>query len=385
MLKIACVLVLLSLVGCSPLKEGNKQTIDPNTKVVTIPDYRISGDYYRSALDTQEGFKSSVARGLVVTNLNSRTDLDEFELGLMRVSQSAFPTDKYYFREGQYLDRKTISSWLARKYSPEQLVEKKLKDTQNFGLNPINTGDPKASPEYLAHILEQDYMVIEDGNTLKLGGITIGLALNSPAYIQGAASSTDIAETASDRTVLLSEGKLIADEVLTRLRQVEGLENVPITIALFKQSPLGSVIPGNFIAVTNVNAGGNSITDWQEVHEQFYIFPSKSASENANTLDDQNLFNEFKKNIENFFPNFNGVIGRASYSNDKLQELMITIPMQFYGKTEVISFTQYVTSQLINFFPETMSVHISITSSNGPEALIVRNAGDTQPFVYVYH
>ena len=70
--------------------------------------------------------------------------------------------------------------------------------------------------------------------------------------------------------------------------------------------------------------------------------------------------------------------------NKQLQELNIDIPIQFYGNTEAIGFTQYVTGLIMNHFTEYISIQISITSVNGPEALITRKPGDSEPYVHIY-
>ena len=61
-----------------------------------------------------------------------------------------------------------------------------------------------------------------------------------------------------------------------------------------------------------------------------YLFPSTDAQEAHR--DDVTAFLNFKQDVEEYFPNFNGVIGRAFYIGDQLQDLNITIPIQFYGK-----------------------------------------------------
>ena len=61
-----------------------------------------------------------------------------------------------------------------------------------------------------------------------------------------------------------------------------------------------------------------------------------------------------------------------------------TIPIQFYGRSEAIGFTQYVTGLVLEHFPNYISVSVSVTSVDGPEALIVRKANEAEPFVHIY-
>lgn len=380
---LALSLVLL-LSACAPNFGKQNEVIDTKEKdkgKAIIPKYNISDKYYRTVLP----FEPGDSRGLVVNNINTRYDLNEFEMGLMRIAQNSFDTEKFYFREGKELKGKTIRQWLSRQYTEEQLKENKLKESENIGLNPVNTGtaDAPSAPIYLAHILEHDYLTKDDQGNVVLGGMTIGLALNSTYYYKVQQGEGTIEkEEEIDSSVMEQEGKKMAEEVVKRIRHMKGLSDIPITVALFKQQNKNSVVPGNFFAYATVNKGSSAINGWEKVDEKYYLFPSNDAQEAHR--DDVIAFLNFKQDVEEYFPNFNGVIGRAFYVGDQLQDLDITIPIQFYGKTEGIGFTQYVTGLVMEHFPKFLSVSVSITSVNGPEALIVRKANESEPFVYIY-
>ncbi|EZP78388.1 CamS sex pheromone cAM373 family protein [Parageobacillus genomosp. 1] len=365
--------LLLLLSACAP-KFGEEEVVQKKNnkeQKAVIPKYNISDSYYRVVLP----FKPSGARGEVVEDLNTRLDVDEFETGLMRVAQERFSPEDYLFQEGQYLDKKTVKSWLQRQ-----------KEKENVGLNPpisgkgTNEEKNKKSPIYLAGILEHDYLTKISDDKVKLGGVVIGLALNSVHYYEteeGYPREVKIKDEDIER-----EGKRIAAEVLSRLRNMKGLKEVPITIALYKQAPRSSVIPGHFFAVTHVDEGSSTIDDWEAIKEEYYLFPSDEAEENHR--DDWLKFNNFKSDIEEFFPNYTGVVGKGLYVNDQLQQLTINITMPFYGKAEVIGFTQYVTGLVMEKFPDYINVSIYITSTVGPESVIVRKAKADQPFVHIY-
>ncbi|BBW98336.1 CamS family sex pheromone protein [Geobacillus icigianus] len=373
------------LSSCAPkFNEGEEVVQNKGNKEqeAVIPKYNISDSYYRVVLP----FKPSGARGHVVNDVNTRFDVDEFETGLMRLASEWFSPDDYLFQEGQYLDSETIDKWLARKKTDRQLKAEKMKPEDNIGLNPaINdtgTNEQKntQSPIYLASILEHDYLVKAGNDKVKLGGVAIGLALNSVHYYsteQGYPREVKIKDDVIER-----EGKRIAAEVLKRLRKIKGLGSVPITIALYKQAPRSSVTPGHFFAVTYVDEGSSSIDDWEAVHEEYYLFPSDEAEENHR--DDWLKFNNFKSDVEDFFPNYTGIVGRGLYVNDQLQKLTINITMPFYGKAEVIGFTQYVTGLVMEKFPDYITVNVYISSAGQPESLIVRQAKADEPFVHIY-
>ena len=387
MKKLSCIglVLMLLLAGCAPKLESDdikEETTDESAKAI-IPKYQISDNYYRTILP----FEPSAARGQVVSNLNTRYDMAEMEMGLMRIAHENFSTETYLFKEGQFLDTDTVKSWLQRKYTEEQLAEKNLKAEQNLGLNPIDpgTGDidqrNQENPLYLAHILEHNYMVKKSDETVSLGGVVIGLALNSVHYYQKEAYGATFETEISEKT-MLEEGKKIAEEVLQRLRNMEGLEEVPITIALFKQESNTSVVPGNFVSYTHISKGKDTISSWKDLNEKYMLFPSEEAKEAHR--DDNTTFLNFKQDVEEYFPNFNGVIGRGYYIDDQLQELKIEIPIQFYGKTEAIGFTQYVTGLVMEHFPEYIAVEVTVSSVYGEESLIVRKANKTEPIVHIY-
>ncbi len=378
--------ITLLLAGCAPNFNKQEEVIEENENAdeqAIIPNYNISDSYYRTILP----FKPSEARGLVVNNINTKYDLTEFETGLMRVAQNNFDTEKFFFQEGQHLDRDTIRSWLNREYTAGQLKKHKLEENENLGLNPIDDekGDieerNEKAPIYLAHILEHNYLVKDGDEKVKLGGVVIGLAMNSVHYYQKEQYGATFEKTIGHKKIE-EEGKKMAEEILTRLRGMEGLENVPITIALFEQQSRTSVVPGNFFAYAHAGEGSNKLGGWEKVDEKYVLFPSGEAEKNHR--EDLTSFLNFKQDVEKYFPNFNGVIGNGFYIGDQLNQLNIEIPIQFYGKAEAVGFTQYVTSRIMNMFPEYISVQVNITSVNGPEALIVRESNASEPFVHIY-
>lgn len=378
---------VLLMTACAPNFQKDQEIVqerDDSKKKAIIPKYKISDQYFQTILP----FEPSEARGLTVGKLNTRYDIDEFETGLMRIAQNTFNPDKYLFQEGQYLDGKTVGLWLNREYTAEQLKQVGIRAEENIGLNPVDpgVGDVKTrneeNPIYLAHILEHNYLVKGEDGTARLGGVVVGLALNSVHYFQeikyGPTYEKKISHEKLDK-----EGKKIAEEVLSRLRKIKGLEKVPITIALFEQESQSSVVPGNFFAYANAAEGSAKIGGWEDVKEDYVLFPSDDA--NDKHRDDLTSFLNFKQDVEEYFPNFNGVIGKAFYIEEEMQELNISIPIQFYGKAEAIGFTQYVAGLVLEHFPEYISVEVNISSVNGPEALIVRDINQSEPFVHVYN
>ncbi|KKI91397.1 hypothetical protein WQ54_14970 [Bacillus sp. SA1-12] len=390
----------LVLTACAPnfgeQEEIVQETEDESKEQAIIPKYNISDSYYKMILP----FKQGEARGLVAEQLNTRLDIDEFETGLMRVAQESFSPDNYLYQEGQYLKGEDISSWLQRKKVGNEKIEaqeaakNKDKNTTGadekyveVGLNPaLDEGNGQSltelhtkNPIYLSHILEHDYLIRKD-DTVELGGVVIGLAMNSVHYYQEEHGYPR--EYKIETKELLAQGKQMAEVILKRVRSTKGLEKVPIVFAIYKQEEKSSIVPGNFVAKANVKEGSNILEKWEDIDEDYYFFPSDEATNDYR--DDAQMFNRFKQDVEEFFPNYTGVIGKAFYKNGELNYLDIEIPMQFYGKAEVIAFTQFVTGKVMEYFPDYISLEVNVMSTTGQEAVIIKEPNQEEPTVHIY-
>lgn len=367
------ILVLLLIVsGCTPSLNNETDVIQNTeeavTKNVVIPSLQLDETYYRTILPYEE----SASRGLVVSNLATKYDMKEVETGLLRISQNEFSPDKYLFQEGQYLKGKTISSWLAR--------SNQTKD----GLNPSDeglTGEEKAknAPVYITHIVEQNYLVKEE-NTVKLAGISVGLALNSIYYYQKEAYGATFEEQLTQAQIE-ENGKKIAEEVVNRMRQMDGLADIPIVVGLFKQNSRNAVVPGTYFTYSTAPSGKN-VSDWKPIDEEYILFPTAQSEEKYRDLD--TIFRNFKQDVEKYFSNYTGVIGTGYFKDKQLQKWTITIPIQFYGTSEVIGFTQHLAGLVKDHFNSSMNVEVQVNSLNGAEALLIKRPGEEEPFVHIY-
>ena len=372
---IPAIVAAAMLVGCVPSdKKETELTQETQQKekaeTTIIPSIQIDESYYKTLIP----YKESASRGLVVSNIYTKYDMKEVESGLMRLSQNEFDTDNYYFQEGQYLAESTVSSWLARSSQTEDGLNPPTTDTM--------TPEERATkaPVYLSHIVEQNYLTKTNDNKVKLGGISIGLALNSIYYYQKEQYGEYYEKPISEST-LIEQGKKMATEIVSRLRSREELKDVPIVVGLFKQQARNQIIPGTYFSYGVAKAGQNSIADWEGIDENYVLFPTDDSQDVYRDIN--NNFKNFKQDVDKYFSNYTSVIGTGFYRNKQIQNLSIEIPIQFFGKAEIIGFTQYLTGILINQF-DNIHVEVSVTSVNGPEALIIKKANDKDPYVHVY-
>lgn len=373
---IPAVISLVLLAGCLPNSDKDPEVIEEtkkNEEVATIiPSVQLSDQYYRTILPYEE----SASRGLVVSKIYSKYDVKEVETGLLRLSQRTFSPENYFFQEGQMLDSETLSSWLARSNQTED------------GLNPARppgnmTAElAKKAPVYLAHIVEQNYLVTTEDNKVRLGGISIGLALNSTYYYQKEDFGATYEEEIPD-AVIIENGKKMAAEVVKRMRGMKGLENIPITVGLFRQESRNSIVPGTYFAYGVVGQGKATINDWTNINEKYVLFPQPVSQEKYREAGKS--FNSFKQDVEEYFSNFTSIVGTGFYQEDQIEKMTIEIPIQFYGAAELIGFTQYMTGLVTEHFPASMHVEVSVTSINGPEALVVKEVDEKEPYVHIYN
>ena len=365
---------LLLLTGCVPSgTDEETEVINEKEEVETaiIPSMQLDDQFYRTLLP----YKESATRGKIVNRLNSRYDITETENGLLRLSQKQFSPDDYYFQEGQKITDEDVTSWLQRtsKDNPAGLNEADSRSAEQ------KKAGERPPAEILAHVIEQNYLVKTNEETIRLGGISVGLALNSMYYSSedGISYEEEIPQAQIEK-----EGKRMADEIVKRLRDKEGLADVPIVVGLFKQNSANAMVPGTYFSYGAAPGGEGAVANWTAVNEAYVLFPTNGADERYRDID--TAFRNFKQDVEIYFSNFTSVIGTGFYQENQLKELKIEIPIQFYGAAEVIGFTQYVTGLMMEHFPENVLVEVSLTSTNGPEALVLRKAGETEPFVHIY-
>lgn len=396
MKKIALAVLSLGLLvsGCSVGADKDEKVAGKSGKAKeqsVVPKYAISDEYYKTTIP----FDGGKARGLVVQGLNSRLDIDEFETGLMRIAKESFSTKDNFLKGGKALDTQTIQMLVKRKRTDaeqKELEEKLKKDAvkfPNIGLNPaLGTGSEslevknKKNPIYISNILEHDYYVKKGDNGEERVGMVVGLAMNSVQYFNEEHGYPREAAIPDEK--MLAEGKKMAQEILKVIHQKEPeTKNIPITFAIYRQAPKSSLVPGNFVSYANVEKGSETVEDWKQINEKYYLFPSEQAKTD-NKREDLARVSNFKAKLSDYFQgDYTAVIGTGMYRDDELREMKLDIPVQFNGKAEIVGFTQYVAGLVMEYFPNYMKVQVTIKSVERPEAIIIREAKQDEPLVKI--
>ncbi|CDQ20608.1 Protein involved in sex pheromone biosynthesis [Halobacillus karajensis] len=369
---------LLVVSACTPVFDNRDEVIqetkdENNNQSAIIPNYNMSEQDYRMIL-TEDSPKVSTARAVTTNQMGNRMDIDEFERGLRRHSKDYFSPENYFFQPGQYLEEDTLLNWLGRESS----------ENEN-GLNPELNEDEATEeefrdrPRYISNIIEQDYLAKTDENKVELSGVTIGISLRT-VYNFTAEGESHSEDHSTEE--LLQKGKEYANEILERIRKREELNDVPVVFALYEEEESSSKIPGKFLSKGFVKGSDKTVNSWENIDEKHVLFPSDEANEDH--FDDAQIFSDFRKEVSDYFPNFVGMIANGFYVNGEMREVSIEIPIQFQSESEVVGFTQYVYSLVNEMFADHYNIQVNIHSMDEPESLIVKKAGEKEPFVHVY-
>lgn len=366
-LLVALALPLVFLAGCEVNNTSEDETETPPADDSTlVSQNQLGSSYYRPALDEEGHYLVSKNRGITL-ELNSGINMNIFEKDLIRLSQESYPTDRYFIQEGQYLPENLVRSWIGRE-----------SENNPDGLNPAEGGEgDDRIPRYLNSILELDFFEETDAG-IELSGIHLGLALNAvdyyPEYQYGPIAEQEIAEA-----TMLEEGKRIGDEIVRRMREFEDLGNVPIMISLYKQAPRDDLAGGVYIASGSSNSGATVVESWETLNEERLIYPLAGQSSAEG-----NAFANFQSEVEDFFPNISGITGRAHYINDRVNSLTVEIMTQFYGETEMISYTQFLKQSAATYLPADTAIEIVVESAKGVEAFLERGPADAEFYSHVF-
>lgn len=364
-LLVATLVMGVGLTACGSLDNSSMQSSTNNVtgKKNKKNNYQTTGSASGSYAGVIKNGKyvTSKSRGLTADQNGNVNNTKSFESGLQDISKKIFPTSQYVFQEGQYLSSDTVQNWLDResKSNPE-------------GLNPKDNGskDPdKRNPIYLQALEEQDYME-KSGTSLKLKGVTIGLAMNSVDYYQKEQYGAQYETKISDAEIK-AKSQEIAQKVLERLRKKSEFKNVPIVIAVYKQASNDSLVGGTFMRYSNNS--GEKLAKGKDLDYKNVVYPISDTETSPNS-NDSSAFDNFKTQVESFFPNLSGITAKARYDGKSMEGMSVSITTQFYSETEINSFTQFVSTQAEKYLPSGVNIDITIKSTDEVQSFLSRSA-----------
>ena len=374
--------------GNEPANGENGQAKNAQTTANVINKNQLGDGYYTPVLTEEGGYKTSNNRGITL-NLNSGININLFEKDLMRLSQGHFSTDDYLLQEGQYLTREMATSWLGRTTteSTEDLSNDEIEKRELLnGLNPAQSPEFNPSegvynhdarvPSYLQSILEFDFY--QESGSSTPSGLSIGLAMNTVDYYIDNEYRQWSQNISPEQA--LEQGQAMANEIVRRIRQIEEIKNIPIFIGIYEQAARDDLAGGIYVATGTSTDGSTAVQDWTKINEERIIFPLEGRDSSEG-----NAFANFQSEIEDFFPDLSGITGQAHYINDRMETLTINIMTQFFGKTEMIAFTQYLKQSATTYLPADLDVEIVVESPKNIEAFLKKDRTDSEYLAHVFN
>lgn len=359
----------INLTACGNLKNSNLTNNPANTngKQKTYQTTVTDKNGYNVLLKDGQ-YLISPTNGITASNNDNNVDNRSLEVGLLNISHDLFSTDKYVFQEGQVLTPRQVNIWLSRysKHNKQGLNYKKSK---------------KYSPIILNQIFEQDFLV-KSGSSYKLGGISLGLALNSVDYYTKVKDGPEY-HVNIKKNQQLAYGKKVAYTLIKRLRKISALKHIPILIGLFQKNGRDSLIGGNYLAYSIVDTNSSKINGWKSVDYSSQVLPTIGDTKPINSTDAAS-FSDFKAAIQGYFPNISGVIAKVHYQNKHLKQMNISITTQFYGYAQIESFSRLTLSVAKKYLPNNVPIEIRIESVNNLQATITKNDADDSYYVHVF-
>lgn len=359
----------INLTACGNLKNSNLTNNPANTngKQKTYQTTVTDKNGYNVLLKDGQ-YLISPTNGITASNNDNNVDNRSLEVGLLNISHDLFSTDKYVFQEGQVLTPRQVNIWLSRysKHNKQGLNYKKSK---------------KYSPIILNQIFEQDFLV-KSGSSYKLGGISLGLALNSVDYYTKVKDGPEY-HVNIKKNQQLAYGKKVAYTLIKRLRKISALKHIPILIGLFQKTGRDSLIGGNYLAYSIVDTNSSKINEWKSVDYSSQVLPTIGDTKPINSTDAAS-FSDFKAAIQGYFPNISGVIAKVHYQNKHLKQMNISITTQFYGYAQIESFSRLTLSVAKKYLPNNVPIEICIESVNNLQATITKNDADDSYYVHVF-
>lgn len=407
--KVSLVLACFMLSGCMTQVQSqtqDDQQVNPDELTVQTTTNQLSNDFYRAVIiDGQYQMGASASSNY---NLSSAANVRAFEEGILRISKEVFPTDQYYMQEGQIIDEATLTSWLSRESAtnPEGLnpalpeAEAQAQESIEESLASDESVDPADDPEdvteenteeneqivtnvqstpiYLSQVTEKNLM-IETDEGFALGGIVLGLAMNSTYEYTDSEGVIHTQEISVGE--MRERGRQFANIIVGRLRNTEELRSVPIVVGIYRAAPSDEIVGGTFV-LDGISREGNSVTDWTENNEYRIALPLLDSNDQS---EQYTYFDNFNNEVINFFPNLNGISGEALYIDGGLASLNIEIVTQFYEQTEIIALTQHLIDVSQRTLPDGVAIEIKVISDVGVEAYLGRPAGATQYQSHIFN
>lgn len=319
--------LLLIVVGC------NKETIEKE----------LEYNYDNSLYQVYAPYKAGVNINYNVNKIMNKLDLDEVELGLMRISTKYFALSKHYYQAGQYLNTDEVK---------ELLSSEKLNSVDEV---------KEYNPEYISYIHEQNYL----SKNGELRGISLAIVLNP--YQTYTTPGGQIKNEECDLETLIELGKEKGELLYSYIKEKEKLEEVEVLIALYVQNSPTSLIPGSY-KYESLSKGDN-FNKYNKVDEEHHLLTSSYVSKNDTRTYD--AFLSFKELISDEKISIS-TTGKAFYQNKEVSEIKIDVNINYASLGEINTVAQLIAHELPSLFNTKCNIQVTIKNYSDIKAIVIK-------------
>lgn len=330
--------LLLITVGCNK-KEGELDL-----------DYHYDNSLYQ----VYTPYRAGVNNNYNVNRIMSKLDLEEVELGLMRISTKYFALSKHYYQAGQYLTTDEIK---------ELLSTEKLNYTDEV---------KDYKPKYISYIHEQNYL----GKNGELKGISLGIVLNPYQTFVTEGGQTKTEEY--DIETLIEFGKEKGKELYSYMKEKKELKDIEILIALYVQNGFTSLVPGSY-KYESLSKGDN-VNKYNKLEEEHHLLTSSYV--NKNDIRTYDAFSTFKELISDEKIS-TSVAGRAFYQNKEIKEIKIDVNINYASLGEINALARLIADKLPSLFDNKCSIQVNIKDYSDIKAIIIKHKNESQSKLFL--
>lgn len=323
--------------GCSKKEEADSE-------------FNFNMDTYKIAEPYKESISGNYINGAIANNY----DIDNVQTRLMELSTKYFKTTNYYYQAGQYLSSDKIKE-LLNKINTQDYIE----------MDGINL-----KPQYISYIHEQNYL----DSSGSLAGISIGIVLNKYQTYQNSYGATLYKEIPEEELVQYAYEQM--PNILTYLRQIDGLNNTRIIVGLYISSSPNSLLPGSYkyLGITS----DNNIS-FHDIDYQFYYLDSNILMEKNIKIYDG--FKDFCNQID-----LKGIYisGYGLFYNNNLINASITVNSNYLNRDQLIFLEQKISEALLKGFDSDILFNVYIKVNNKIIGSVIKNKNTNKTFNYIF-
>lgn len=356
-------LCVLLLVGCANSNDSNQNNQnEENDDPKLVLDVDLKGDLYQVLIP----FTQSKLRNYHSTM--TRQDRIELSARLQEMSSNHFSQEKYYVSEGTVVDNALHNRLI--KY--ETIYDEGLNPRADQEFETTSVNRTVVGPVIVTDIIELDFYESQAVDA-PIEGIALAITLNKFTTLEDGTVVELSEET------MVDWGESSARKLVSIIRSLSGMTNVPIFVALYSLEKQDSTLPGGYVSSAFFEGRSGQFT---RNKEEWLLFPSEAANNRVNQLAVE--FDLYRQSLSSLIAaETTGVIASGRLINGTVDYLKIEINTAGRTFLELQALTQYAANLLDRFNNFDIDITVQIKVVNEVVSIISLE-NDSQEATIVY-